>query len=180
MLGENGLAWGIGLHPTNVATSCKKEGDRRSPAGIFSLGSAFGFAACSAMSHLRIDYLPLHEFIEAVDDPLSCYYNHIVDTREVLPDWCSSEKMGDEPLYALGINVHHNFPNPKPNAGSAIFLHIWQQETAGTAGCTTMSLETLNMILSWLDRNKHPVLVQLPIREYNELQKAWSLPSVVQ
>src|SRR5262249_1193859 len=151
--------------------------DGKSPAGIFSLGSAFGFAPSSEMRHLKVEYLPLHGSIEAVDDPLSCYYNCIVDAREVIPDWQSSEKMGNEPLYALGLNVHHNFPNPKPNAGSAIFLHIWRGETSGTAGCTAMSLENLKMIISWLDKSKHPVLVQLPIREYNELQNTWSLPS---
>jgi len=42
VLGKNGLAWGIGLHPTNPETTYKKEGDGKSPAGIFSLGSAFG------------------------------------------------------------------------------------------------------------------------------------------
>ncbi len=177
VLGKNGLAWGIGLHPTNPEMAYKKEGDGKSPAGIFSLGSAFGFASSSEMGHLKIEYLPLHGFIEAVDDPLSCYYNCIVDRREVIPDWHSSEKMGEEPLYAIGLNVHHNFPNPKANAGSAIFLHIWRGENSGTAGCTAMSLENLNTIISWLDRSKHPVLVQLPVYEYNKLQKTWSLPS---
>jgi zinc D-Ala-D-Ala dipeptidase len=176
VVGKNGLAWGIGLHPMNAKIPSKKESDGRSPAGIFSLGSAFGFAPSSEMRQLKWDYLPLHEFIEAVDDPLSYYYNCIVDRREIIPDWHSSEKMGEEPLYAAGIVVNHNFPNPQPGEGSAIFLHIWRKENSGTAGCTAMSLENLNTILSWLDRDKYPVLVQLPIHEYHEMQNAWDLP----
>ncbi len=178
VVGKNGLAWGIGLHSMNAEVPYKKEGDGKSPAGIFSLGSAFSFAPGSEMRHLKMEYLPLHEFIEAVDDPLSRYYNCIVDRREVIPDWQSSEKMREEPLYAIGLTVHHNFPNPKANAGSAIFLHIWRSENSGTAGCTAMSLENLNTILSWLDRSKHPLLVQLPIREYSELQNEWDLPAL--
>ncbi len=73
VLGKNGLAWGIGLHPMKAQGSYKQEGDGKSPAGIFSLGSAFGFAPHSEMGQLRVKYLQLHEFIEAVDDPLSCY-----------------------------------------------------------------------------------------------------------
>jgi len=176
VLGKNGLAWGVGLHPRDAGTACKKEGDGKSPAGVFSIGTAFGFAPSSEMRHLKVEYLPLHGLIEAVDDPLSLYYNCIVDRREVIPDWHSSEKMSEESLYALGLNVHHNFPNPQANGGSAIFLHIWRAQNSGTAGCTALSLENLNCVLSWLDRVKNPVLVQLPICEYSKFQNEWSLP----
>src|SRR5437868_2761265 len=53
VLGQKGLAWGIGLHS---GTPEKKEGDRKSPAGIFSLGTAFGFAPPSEMGHLKWEY----------------------------------------------------------------------------------------------------------------------------
>lgn len=176
VIGKNGLAWGIGLHHIEHDMSNKKEGDGKSPAGIFSLGSMFGFAPSSEMKHLKWEYLPLHEYIEAIDDPLSRYYNCMVDRREVISDWRSSEKMREEPLYAIGLVVHHNFPSVKTGAGSAIFFHMWRNETSGTAGCTAMHQDNLNAILSWLDRSKNPALVQLPIHEYCERQNAWHLP----
>lgn len=179
VVGKNGLAWGIGLHPSVKEGFYKKEGDGRSPAGIFSLGSAFGFTPSSEMRQLKMEYLPLNEFIEAVDDPLSRYYNCIVNRKEVIPDWQSSEKMGEEPLYSIGLAVNHNFPNPKAHAGSAIFVHIWRGESSGTAGCTAMSQEDLNHVLFWLDQGKNPALVQLPIHQYYELQHEWSLPTLV-
>lgn len=177
VLGKRGLAWGIGLHPTTIEMSLKKmEGDAKSPAGIFSLGSAFGFATNSKMNHLKIEYLHLDEFIEAVDDQLSYHYNHTVNNKEITIDWHSSEKMSKEPLYAIGLVINHNFPNPKAGMGSAIFFHIWEQEHFGTKGCTAMSRENLTTILSWLKRDKNPALVQLPLFKYNELQNDWSLP----
>lgn len=173
VLGRTGLAWGIGLHSiVDQSGPCKKEGDGKSPAGIFSLGNAFGFASSIEMSHLKIDYFPLNQYVEAVDDPSSHYYNCIIDRREVTSDWHSSEKMNEEPLYALGMVVNHNFPMPQPGAGSAIFLHIWRGENSETAGCTAMSRENLNAVLSWLDESKNPLLVQLPLHEYHELQFA--------
>src|SRR5262249_11363426 len=45
VVGRNGMAWGKGLHGDAIGDGpVKKEGDGRSPAGIFSLGSAFGYA----------------------------------------------------------------------------------------------------------------------------------------
>jgi zinc D-Ala-D-Ala dipeptidase len=175
VLGKAGLAWGIGLHPqTNETHPIKMEGDQKSPAGIFSLGSAFGLAP--EMNHLKMEYLHLNQHIEAVDDPLSRYYNCIVNNQDIANDWHSSEKMGEISLYAIGLVVNHNFPHPKAGAGSAIFFHIWRQERSGTAGCTAMSHENLTTVLTWLERNKNPVLVQLPLPKYLELQKDWSLP----
>ena len=179
VIGRAGLAWGIGLHPADTKMMpCKKEGDGKSPAGIFSLGSAFGFASDSEMDHLQMDYFQINPYIEAVDDPLSHYYNQIVDIRAVIPDWRSSEKMSDVPLYAMGIVINHNFPNSQLDAGSAIFFHLWHQKDSGTAGCTAMSQEDLSIIMRWLDRNKNPILVQLPIHEYDERQHVWNLPEL--
>lgn len=176
VIGKTGLAWGIGLHPKIAQTPFKAEGDGKSPAGIFSLGTAFGFASNNEMSSLKIEYLQLNEDIEAVDDPLSRHYNQIVNRKEVILDWCSSEKMGTEPLYKIGLVINHNFPNPQAGAGSAIFLHIWRNKCSGTAGCTAMSEENLSKVLSWLNVSKYPVLVQLPIFGYHELKDGWNLP----
>jgi D-alanyl-D-alanine dipeptidase len=129
VLGQGGLAWGIILHPATTNIPLKKmEGDKKSPAGIFSLGKAFGLAPNSEIKHLKIDYLYLDEYTEAVDDPMSDYYNHIVSNKDVIVDWNSSEKMNKESLYKMGIVINHNFPNPQPAAGSAIFFHIWRKK----------------------------------------------------
>jgi D-alanyl-D-alanine dipeptidase/L,D-peptidoglycan transpeptidase YkuD (ErfK/YbiS/YcfS/YnhG family) len=178
VVGKTGLAWGIGLHPTQNNPLVKVEGDRRSPAGLFALGTAFGFAPLSEMSHLKVDYLQLTPTIEAVDDPASLYYNCIVDSRLFTPDWKSSEKMHEISLYVMGFNIYHNFPNAKPGCGSAIFFHLWRNDHSGTGGCTATDLDHLSSILSWLDKKKAPVLAQLPLSAYCELENAWHLPTL--
>jgi zinc D-Ala-D-Ala dipeptidase len=180
MLGKAGMAWGIGLYRLNDHTPFSKiEGDLKSPAGIFSLGFVFGFFPKSQMTHLKMDYLELNEFMEAVDDPQSDFYNCIVDSREVIPDWSSSEKMREEPLYEIGLVINHNFPQPESGKGSAIFFHRWRHDHAGTAGCTAMSQEDLEKVLCWLEKSKNPVLIQLPHPIYSQLQTTWNLPSLI-
>ena len=45
MIGEHGLAWGIGLHGTGKPGEPeKREGDKKAPAGIFRFGEVFGTA----------------------------------------------------------------------------------------------------------------------------------------
>ena len=44
-LGQTGLAWGRGLHTGTFEGPMKKEGDDRSPAGVFRLREATGYAA---------------------------------------------------------------------------------------------------------------------------------------
>src|SRR5262249_17763448 len=154
----------------------KTEGDWRTPAGIFSIGSAFGFSANPVMAPLRMDYIHVNEFTEAVDDPRSSYYNTIVDSREVVCDWHSAERMALVPRYKIGLVINHNFPDPQHGKGSAIFFHIWRHENAYTAGCTAMSEENLIKLLRWVNKDKKPVLVQLPYPAYVELMESWNLP----
>lgn len=178
VVGKTGLAWGIGLHPAQNSPLVKAEGDRRSPAGLFTLGSAFGFASPLEMSHLKVDYLQITSTTEAVDDPASLYYNCIVDRRLFTPDWKSSEKMSEIPLYVMGFAINHNFPNARPGCGSAIFFHLWRNDHSGTGGCTATDLNHLSSILCWLDKKKAPVLAQLPLSAYCEFEKAWHLPAL--
>jgi len=173
VLGKEGMAWGIGLVSlAETSAPSKVEGDRKAPAGLFALGPAFGFEPAS----YRLDYVELNTSIEAVDDPLSPYYNTLVDTRVIPRSWTSAEKMGEQPLYVLGLVVQHNWPNPEVGKGSAIFLHVWRNSQSGTFGCTALKKEDLETLLNWLDKEKHPVLLQLPQPVYAELRPLYGFP----
>lgn len=178
--GKNGLAWSeefaylLSEKPQNF----KREGDGRSPAGIFDLTSAFGSSA--KPDFVKLPFTKLEESTECVDDVNSANYNRIVDRFKIGNfDWESSEKMleiGAE--YDLGVFVAHNTNPTKSGSGSCIFLHIWKDETSGTAGCTAMKRENIEQILSWLEADKNPVLIQFPISEYEKLQNSWKLPKL--
>jgi D-alanyl-D-alanine dipeptidase len=181
VVGKSGLAWGEGLHEASVYQPnqpIKREGDGKSPAGIFKLTSAFGTIAVGGTTSLKIPYTPIVESTECVDDVKSGKYNTIVDRYKVsFLDWKSSEKMlsvGEQ--YALGVFVAHNSDPVQKGMGSCIFLHIWKNSQTGTAGCTAMPEENMSAILQWLDAKADPILVQLPIKEFNRLRKSWKLP----
>jgi D-alanyl-D-alanine dipeptidase len=179
VIGRNGLAWGIGLpEQSNVAEPTKREGDGKSPAGIFKLSSVFGFAPREEAKWLKMPYEFITESTECVDDVKSSHYNRIRDRYKVGNfDWSSSEKMlevGEQ--YRWGVVVDHNANPPKKGAGSCIFLHIWANATTGTAGCTAMEKGNVETLLRWLDEKKKPALVQLPQAEYERLRTSWKLP----
>lgn len=164
LLGERGLAWGLGLHAEpHGETPRKREGDRRSPAGVFRITGAFGLAG--KIAGLKLPAQLLTPMLEAVDDPASRFYNRIVDRAGIAqPDWRSSERMSAMPDYALGLAVAHN-PRSVPGAGSCIFLHLWSGSRRGTAGCTVLRERDLAALARWLDTAREPVLVQLPEAE---------------
>ena len=175
-VGRAGLAWGVGLHGTSAAGGpVKREGDGKAPAGVFPLIEAFGFASAKDAKIAQMPYRQLTEQMEGIDDPKSRYYNRIVDRSSIdAPDWNSSERMRVQP-YRWGAVVGHN-PNQVPGAGSCIFLHVWEGAGVATSGCTAMPEDQMLRLLRWLDRNKKPILVQLPVEEYRRVRTAWKLP----
>jgi len=183
VVGRNGMAWGQGLHgdPATLARPgdpLKKEGDGRSPAGAFTLSSAFGYAPLEQATKVKLPYVQATATLECVDDSRSANYNRLVERDKVAsPDWKSSEQMrrSDE-LYRWGAVVDHNAVKPAAGAGSCIFLHIWSGAGKGTAGCTAMEAARMEELLLWLDLKKKPVLVQLPRAEFEQLREALGLP----
>jgi len=175
VVGEHGIGWDGTLSAYAPASApVKKEGDGRSPAGIFPLGQTFGFA--STASELKMPYLSLTDSIECVDDTHSQSYNQVVDRQQLAhPDWNSSEKMRTIAVYKVGLVVNYNHQHT-PGAGSCIFMHIWHGPGRGTAGCTAMDESKLQELLSWLDASQYPVLIQLPQAMYEELKTTWKLP----
>jgi L,D-peptidoglycan transpeptidase YkuD (ErfK/YbiS/YcfS/YnhG family) len=182
VVGENGFALAREmtgrLNKTDAAREFKKEGDGKSPAGVFPLLSAFGSAAKPAF--VKVPYTQLEERTECVDDPNSFHYNKIVNRIQVgIFDWKSSEKMlavGAE--YDLGVFVAYNSNPVVKGNGSCIFLHIWKNAGSGTAGCTAMERADMEKVLGWLDADKNPVLIQMPVEQYKSYQASWKLPKI--
>ena len=180
-LGKSGLAWGRGLHPllSGVGRE-KREGDGCALAGIFAISALFGYDAPDRAfaRAAQLPYLQAHADLKAIDDPASRYYNQIVDQSCIAqPDWASGEDMlRNDQRYALGAVIAHNSELPVPGAGSCIFLHVWEKEGAPTAGCTALALADMCEIAGWLDGAARPLLVQLPLAEYERLREGWGLP----
>jgi L,D-peptidoglycan transpeptidase YkuD (ErfK/YbiS/YcfS/YnhG family) len=182
-IGRNGSAWGTGLHDAADAGDGprKREGDGRSPAGAFALGTAFGYAP-SATSGLT--YAQMQPGSWCMDVPASPLYNRIVDAGEVgaaavagstEPMRLDLHRDGD-PRYRLGFVIGHN-PDHVPHGGSCIFAHLWRQPGEATAGCTAMADADMEAMLEWLDAGRTPRFVLLPEAEHRRLAARWRLPA---
>lgn len=178
VIGYAGTAWGDGLHgrgaPKGRTGPIKREGDGKSPAGVFTMRGLYGYAK-SAPAGTKLAYTAaLDDTWQCVDDPKSRAYNKIVDARKVKSDWGSAEPMrrGDS-QYVWAIEIKHN-PDRLPGVGSCHFIHVWTGEGEPTTGCTAMAEPVLRELIPTLERI--PVLVLLPKAEYAALTAEWGLP----
>lgn len=183
-VGRNGGAWGEGVHPAQAQGPQKREGDGRSPAGVFAIGDAFGYAA---HADTALNYRPMQASSYCMDVPESPLYNRIVDAAEVGAEAVkgSSEPMrldlknsGDR-RYREGFVIKHN-AKAVPGRGSCIFAHLWRKPGEATAGCTAMEPADMQRLLRWLDPQRRPLFVLLPKTEYARLQRTWSLPALAE
>ncbi len=131
----------------------KKEGDRKTPSGIFPLGTAFGYDVSVGT---KMTYRQVTEDDFWVDDLNSEDYNKWVKGK---PNAASWEKMKrEDDLYKYGVVIEYNtLPIVKGN-GSAIFLHVWKPGKS-TSGCVAMSEEMVLKILGWLDPARKPLII---------------------
>lgn len=182
-LGRNGSAWGLGLNPQRGDGPVKHEGDGKAPAGVFAIGTAFGYAD-HAKTGLPYQAMTSNDW--CIDVPASNYYNQIIDRSTVKAPYLdqSSEPMrrdihadGDQ-RYREGFVIEHNADGAAREGGSCIFAHLWKAPGETTAGCTAMAPASMDALLAWLDARRKPVFVLLPKAEYVALKHDWKLPEI--
>ncbi len=144
VIGRNGLA------PVGE----KREGDGRTPSGVFPLERGFGYYPMKA----RVPYILLTPDMVWIDDPRSPQYNRLVD-RKAAAGYSYEVMRRNDYLYLNGVVIEYNTKKTVPGAGSAIFFHIWRAPGVPTAGCVAAAQKDVDLLLSWLDPAKHPVAV---------------------
>lgn len=168
-LGKNGLGWGLGFQEISHKSDepIKMEGDKKAPAGIFELGFAFGYAQTL---NLKLPYIHADQNLLCVDDIDSPYYNRFVTFNKDLKSFEHMKR--EDGQYKYGLVVIHNNAQIKKR-GSCIFLHVQKAENAPTVGCTSMKEKDILKILKWLDRDKDPILIQVPKLYLEEVYKLY-------
>jgi L,D-peptidoglycan transpeptidase YkuD (ErfK/YbiS/YcfS/YnhG family) len=132
----------------------KREGDNKAPSGVFHLGTTFGYGL---QVNTKMPYRQVLEDDFWVDDVESPFYNGMVRGK---PDAKSFEIMKrDDGLYKYGVVIEYNTGPIIKGYGSAIFLHIWKGLNEPTTGCVSLSEESIQRLLSWLDPAKNPIVV---------------------
>ncbi|MBE6047305.1 MAG: hypothetical protein E7213_02670 [Clostridium sp.] len=127
----------------NGMTGNKREGDGKTPIGVYGFGQAFGINGNPGTS---LSYTQVNGNHYWVDDVNSSHYNKFVNVANVAKDWNSAEHIVDHTqAYAYAINIEYNSACQK-GKGSAIFLHC--STGGGTAGCVSVPRGTMVNILN--------------------------------
>ena len=129
----------------NGITSSKREGDGKTPTGIYGFGQAFGVAKNPGTPRGWLQVNNNHYWVDDVNSP---YYNKLVDASQTGIQWNSAEHLiGYPTAYKYAIAVNYNTACTA-GVGSAIFLHC---STGGsTAGCISVSQSNMVRILQIL------------------------------
>ena len=127
----------------NGCATDKREGDGKTPVGVFEIRRGFGLNTPPAVS---INYTQLQGGEQWVDDVASARYNQWV-TKDTSPvDWKSAEDLPKETVaYKYVAVIEYNTDNIVKGAGSAIFLHC--SKGRPTSGCVSVSEEDMIKIL---------------------------------
>jgi L,D-peptidoglycan transpeptidase YkuD (ErfK/YbiS/YcfS/YnhG family) len=140
----------LGPFPARIGThglaerGAKREGDGRTPTGVFGLGSGFGTKRNPGLSKTGFDWFAAGRSDVWVDDPASTLYN----THQKLPArgrWHSAERLRIKP-YAYAQVIEYNEKRIS-GRGSAIFLHVGS--SGPTAGCVSLSSTDLQAVMRW-------------------------------
>jgi len=143
----------------------QKEGDSKSPFGIFSLGSAFGYENKLDTAYPFLQTIISHHW---VDDVNSKYYNQLVNYIDGgIKDFNSSEQLITFDVYKYGIFINYNRENEK-GLGSAIFMHIYRSTDSPTGGCVALDEQNLKYIIEHLNINKNPLIVIGEVDKVNQ------------
>jgi len=180
VIGKNGLAWGRGVYPQKPEEPAKREGDGRSPAGVFRLNDMFGAENTKLVKTLglKMPYLKLEQTNICVNDPASSSFNKIVDSAKAKPDFKRFERMlRSDKANRWGVFIEDNPAPIAQDAGSCMFLNIWASPSVATGGSTGISEPDMRELLLWLDPSAKPLLVQLPAQELAKLKDGWRLPA---
>lgn len=133
----------------------KREGDGRTPAGRFRMGTGFG-AEPSPAGVWPYRIADDHDFW--IDDPNAADYNMWVrDEGDPGERWKSFERLAI-PLYRKAAVIRYNDNPIVKGRGSAIFLHIWKGPDSSSAGCVTMTEEHVVRVLEWMVPEAEPVM----------------------
>lgn len=133
----------------------KREGDLRTPSGVFSLRRTFGYAPeiPSRMPYRRVGKDDLW-----VDDVSSPDYNRWVKRGATAAASFEVMKLDDH-RYRYAIVVEYNTEPVVRGAGSAIFIHLRLGEGESTRGCVALAEEDMVKVLAWLDPAARPVVL---------------------
>jgi len=160
---KDGNGWRTAFEPLDAVIGTngfapereKREGDGRTPSGIYPLKMTFGYDASIGT---KMPYRQASADDIWVDDVNAEDYNHWTKKQDTHASSFELMKRDDN-LYKYGVVIEYNTDPVIRGNGSAIFLHIWKGEGIPTAGCVAVSEDDIIKILGWLDPAASPLMI---------------------
>ena len=128
----------------------KKEGDLKTPAGIFELGKIYYRPDRIEKPLSKLQTTTIKKNMGWCDDPKSKYYNKLIKIKK-------NFKINHEKLYRkdnkydIFILIKHNYKKVIKNQGSAIFLHLTKNYLP-TKGCVALSKKDFLILIKLVNK----------------------------
>ena len=137
-------------------STLKKEGDLKTPSGIFDLGNIYYRKDRIEKPISKLKSICIKKNMGWCNDPKSKYYNKLIKIKKDLK--ISYEKLfRKDNKYDLFILIKYNYNKIIKNKGSAIFLHLTKSYTS-TKGCIAIKKKDF-LILNKLINKKTKIKI---------------------
>tara|TARA_A100001011_G_C14233641_1_gene810000 strand:- start:992 stop:1489 length:498 start_codon:yes stop_codon:yes gene_type:complete len=129
----------------------KKEGDNKTPIGIFNLGNIYYREDRIIKPISKLKKIKIKRNMGWCDDPKSKNYNKLIKIKKNLK--ISYEKLfRKDNKYDLFILIKYNYKKTYRNKGSAIFLHLTKNYLP-TQGCIAIKKEDFLILNKLIRKN---------------------------
>jgi L,D-peptidoglycan transpeptidase YkuD (ErfK/YbiS/YcfS/YnhG family) len=133
----------------------KQEGDGFTPIGSFNVEKIYYRSDKINNLETRIHKFQINKLDGWCDDPSQKEYNKLIH----FPYGYSAEKLyRDDSLYNIVCVLNYNTNPIIPGLGSAIFIHVANDEYASTEGCIALKQEDLTFLLGLIDKDTEIIL----------------------
>ena len=134
-LGKNGIA------------KRKKGGDKKTPAGLFSLGKVYYRKDKIRNLKTKLKKIVIKKKMAWCDDPNNKFYNKLTFTNDK-----SKEKLyRKDNLYNIIVVINYNIKPIIKNKGSAIFIHLTKNYMK-TLGCIALKKNDFLILLKLINK----------------------------
>ena len=134
----------------NGLTKAKFEGDKKTPKGIFSLGSLYFRKDRNSKPITKLKCIPINKKMGWCDDPKNKkYYNKLINVNKKI----RHEKLfRKDSKYDFLIPINYNTKQTRLGKGSAIFIHL-TKNFKPTEGCIALKKKEFLILLKLIDKN---------------------------
>lgn len=145
----------------------KREGDSKSPTGLFRLGLLYGY---EKTVDTQMPYRQSTSEDKWIDDPESPDYNKPIKGETKAKSFENLKISSDE--YKLCMVIEYNMHPIVKGMGSAIFMHLSFGESVNpSSGCVVLTPENMIKLLKWMNPNAKPSVLMGTLKVLNSLSK---------